>query len=117
MVAVAASGLSDTLTAGEQVSFDLYGMARKLPVATGEIAAWRRGLYVADSKPLGEVLSDLDAYHPGRIVVTSHRLAARRVNAVVQLDHIDAWLEALNETDGVAVRRLGPITLVQDRTD
>lgn len=114
-VAVTAGGLSDTLAAGDQVSFNLYDLGRKQHIEKGMIAAWRRGQYVAQGKPLGTVLGDIDEYHPGRIIVTSNALAARRVNAVVQFDHIDAWLDALGETEGVSVRHWGPLTIIGDR--
>ena len=115
VVAVVAGGRSDILNPGQRVAFNPYDMGRKVPIDTSLISAWRRGLYVADSKPLGDVLNDIDEYHPGRIVVTSRTLAARRVNAVVQFDHVDAWLDALNETRGVSVRHWGPLIIVSDR--
>ncbi|WP_428152516.1 FecR family protein [Brevundimonas sp.] len=115
VVAVVAGGRSDILTPGQQVSFNPYDMGRKQAVDPSVISAWRRGLYVAEGKPLGDVLAQIDEYHSGRIVVTSRALAARRVNAVVQFDHVDAWLDALNETRGVSVRRWGPLVIVGDR--
>lgn len=115
IVSVAAGGDTDILTKGQGISFNRYKLGRKNAVEIGTISAWRRGLYLAEDKPLAEVLADLDEYYPGKIVVTNRDLRASRINAVVQLDHIDAWLDALNETKGVAVRRMGPLTLVGDR--
>jgi len=117
VVAVVAGGRSDILLPGQQVGFSRYTMGRKQAVDTTAISAWRRGLYVAEGKPLGQVLTDIDEYHPGQIIVTSRTLAARRVNAVVQFDHVDAWLDALNETKGVSVRHWGPWIIVGDRKD
>lgn len=113
-VAVRAGGLVDSLRAGQQLSFTLYDMGQKNPIDPAVISLWRKGLYVAQGKPLGDVLRDLDEYHAGKIIITSSGLAARRVNAVVQFDHIDAWLDALNSTGNVSVKRWGPLTIVSD---
>lgn len=115
VVEVQAGGQSEVLTKGQQVGFGLYEMGRKTRVDRAAIASWRRGLYVAENKPLGEVLADLDEYYPGRILVTSARLRGIRINTVVQLGRLDAWFAALNDTKGVSVRHWGPVTLVGDR--
>ncbi len=115
IVAVFAAGESDTLYEGQQVGFNMYKMSAKSLVDTAYISAWRRGVYIADGKALGVVLSDLSEYHAGQIVISDEALAGRRVNAVVQLDHVDDWLEALGNTEGVEVRRYGPLVFVSAR--
>ena len=111
-VKVAAAGQSDVLSRGQQVRFGLYDLGDRNRVDTDAIAAWRRGLYVAQDKPLSDVLRDLDAYRSGRIIVTSAALRDRRINAVVQLNHIDAWLDTLGRTQGVSLRRWGSFVIV-----
>lgn len=115
IVAVSAGGQYDLLYKGQQVSFDRYLMRAKSEVDTSTISPWRRGLYIADDKALGEVLDDLGAYYPRKILIVDDALAKRRVNVVVQLNHIEDWLEALNDTTGVSVHRYGPITIVGAR--
>jgi transmembrane sensor len=114
-VDVGAAGRSDNLTADQQVSWTMYDLGRTQYVDPALISPWRRGLYVAERKPLGEVLGDLNEYYPGRIIVTSRSLAAHRVNAIVQLGHVDALLDALNDSRGISVRRWGPLAFVSDR--
>ncbi len=114
-VAVTASGRSEMLAAGDAVSLGLYDMGRRLHVDPNVISPWRRGLYIAEGKPLVDVLADLDEYHPGRIIVTSQALASRRVNAVVQIGHVDALLDSLGGMAGVSVRRWGPLTIISER--
>ena len=115
-VKVAAAGHADVLSGGEQVRFGLYDLGDKNRIDTDTIAEWRRGLYIAQDKPLGDVLGDLDDDRPGHIIVTDAALKERRINAVVQLDHIDAWLDTLGRTDGVSVRRWGSFVVVSADT-
>jgi len=114
-VAVVAAGRSDSLTADQQISWSRYDLGRAQYVKPDVISPWRRGLYIAERKPLGDVLADLNEYYPGPIIVTSHALAAHRVNAIVQLGHVNALLDALNDSEGISVRHWGPLTFVSDR--
>jgi transmembrane sensor len=111
-VEVLAADRSTILDKGQQVQFGLYDLGRKTFVDTSMASAWRRGLYFAENDTLGDVMRDLNAYYPGRIVLLDHGLADRRINAVVQLAHIDAWLAALNKIGGVSVRKIGPLVVI-----
>jgi len=111
-VEVLAADRTTVLDKGQQVQFDLYDLGPKTFVDTSMASAWRRGLYFAENDTLGDVMRDLNAYYPGHIVVLDHRLGDRRINAVVQLAHIDAWLAALNKIEGVSVRKIGPLIVI-----
>ncbi len=111
-VEVLVAGRSAILDKGQQVQFDLYDLGRKTLVDTNVAAAWRRGLYFAENDTLGDVMRDLNAYYPNRIIVVDNGLSRRRINAVVQLAHIDAWLTALNKIEGVSVRKIGPLVVI-----
>jgi transmembrane sensor len=111
-VEVLAAGRSAILTRGQQVQFGLYDLGRKTVVDTSVTTAWRRGLYIAENDTLGDVMRALNDYYPSRILVLDKTLRDRRVNAVVQLGHIDAWLDALNKIEGVSVRKLGPLVVI-----
>jgi transmembrane sensor len=101
-----------TLDKGQQVQFGLYDLGRKTLVDTSMASAWRRGLYFAENDTLGDVMHDLNAYYPNRIILLDSGLSERRINAVVQLAHIDAWLAALNKIGGVSVRKIGPLVVI-----
>jgi transmembrane sensor len=111
-VEVLAADRSTVLDKGQQVQFDLYELGRKTLVDTSMASAWRRGLYFAENDTLGDVMRDLNAYYPGRIILLDNGLGDRRINAVVQLAHIDAWLAALNKIGGVSVRKIGPLIVI-----
>jgi transmembrane sensor len=112
VVAVKTAGRSDVLRQGERIGFGAAASGGKSAIDRGTIAAWRRRLYVATDKPLGEVLSDLGEYRTGAIVVASAALRARRINAVVQIDRLDQWLDTLGTVRGITVRKWGPVVIV-----
>jgi transmembrane sensor len=111
-VEVLAADRSTVLDKGQQVQFDLYELGRKSLVDTSMASAWRRGLYFAENDTLSDVMRDLNPYYRGHIIVLDNRLGERRINAVVQLAHIDAWLAALNKIGGVSVRKIGPLIVI-----
>jgi transmembrane sensor len=111
-VEVLAADRSTVLDKGQQVQFDLYDLGRKTFVDTSMASAWRRGLYFAENDTLGDVLRDVNPYYRNRIVLLDTGLRDRRINAVVQLAHIDAWLAALNKIGGVSVRKIGPLVVI-----
>jgi transmembrane sensor len=81
-------------------------------VDTSAVTAWRSGLYVAEDKPLGDVVAALRAYHAGWIVVGGREIAALRVDAVLDLREPDAALDALAAGLPVAIRRFSPYLTV-----
>jgi transmembrane sensor len=62
--------------------------------ATAE-AAWRSGMYVAEARPLDEVIVALRAYHHGWIVIREDSLRSLKVSAVLDLRAPDVSLDTL----------------------
>ncbi|MFJ4249478.1 FecR family protein [Pseudomonas sp. NPDC089741] len=68
------------LTAGQQVAYG-QGAAQKLHAVDSEAQlAWRQGWLTYYKSTLAEVVEDLRRYYPGRIVLLSDELAARKVS-------------------------------------
>ncbi|MEJ1964548.1 MAG: FecR domain-containing protein [Gammaproteobacteria bacterium] len=74
--------------------------------------AWRRGRLIIEDQPLGDVVRELNRYYSGFIMVTDDKVARRRLNAVIDLKHIDQWLAALDESQPIDIRHLGPLVVV-----
>ncbi|MEJ0037906.1 MAG: FecR family protein [Gammaproteobacteria bacterium] len=74
--------------------------------------AWRRGRLIIEDQALGDVVRELNRYYPGLIMVTDNAVAQRRLNAVVDLKHIDQWLAALDESQPIDIQHLGPVVVV-----
>jgi transmembrane sensor len=66
--------------------------------------SWSTGKLVLQDRSLGEVIREIDRYYPGTIILANSEAAKRRVNAVVDLDHIDDWVAALTRSQGVKAR-------------
>lgn len=102
------------IVGGQRVDVGFYAFGDIQLVDSDSALAWRRGLYIAENEPLGNVLAELDRYDSARYMITSDELRARRINAVVRLDQTAAWLDALDQTPGVDVRRIGPVLMVSE---
>lgn len=97
-VAVTGSGAPEqpaALTAGEQVRvFD--GMTGATMTVDPDMAlAWLDGRLVFRDRPLGEVVSDLNRYHSGWIVILDESLRRHAVSGNYRLDDPLAAAEAL----------------------
>ncbi|HEV7309258.1 FecR family protein [Ensifer sp.] len=103
------AGLSSgmTLSEGERVSIDEDGAIGTTVAQDPAIAlAWQSGMYVAENRRLGDVVSALARYHDGWIVFSSDRLKLARVSAVLDLRTPDASLAALASGLPIRVTRM-----------
>ena len=101
-----------TLAPGEQVGYapGRIGMPRAVDLA--EAQAWQTGWYVFNDTPLSDVVARIERERSGRVVVLGARLAAQRVSGGFSLAEPDRALDALGNTMGFAVRRLGRVLTV-----
>lgn len=119
MVSAGASGVNPSqrlkLLEGQGVVVDARGHIGEAAKVSSDVAAWRSGLYVAEDRSLGEVISALQAYHPGWIVMRGDIGNRLRVNAVLNLKTPDESLLALANGLPISVRRLSPyLTVISD---
>lgn len=105
------------LMAARRTTVDAAGHAAPATrIARQAVGAWRHGRLVAEGLTLGQVVDRLADYRMAPILVTG--AAARlRVNAVLDLDDVDAALVALQLALPIRVRGLGPLLAVVDRAD
>jgi transmembrane sensor len=76
------------------------------------ITAWTRGQLVFESRPLGEVVDELNHSTAKRIVIESSRLRRRQVTGVIQLDDPDSLLSFLSDVPGVVIHKAGDGTVI-----
>lgn len=69
------------------------------------VTAWTRRQLVFESRPLGEVVDELNHSSAQRIVIQSSRLRRRRVTGVIQLDEPSSLLSFLSDVPGVVIRK------------
>jgi transmembrane sensor len=86
-----------------------YGKGRNARVEPANIVedlAWTSGRLILEDRSLREVVDELNRYFSNSVVLLGGEIGTRRINAVVDLDHIDTWLDALQDSQGVKVTRL-----------
>jgi len=81
-------GASIKLSPGEQVHYDAARLGNIVRVDLDKATAWRRGLLVFDDIPLREVISILNHYTAGSIVITNGELSEKRVSGVFKTSNI-----------------------------
>lgn len=101
------------LTPNQRVSFRADGLGRAGPVAADRATAWSNGRLVMADQPLARVVAEINRYGNRRVVLLNEEAGRRRVDAVVELRHIDNWLVALSASQGLYRTRFGPITVLR----
>ncbi|AOF16447.1 TPA: FecR domain-containing protein [Yersinia enterocolitica] len=64
-------------------------------IAVAEIGQWRSGQLLFRNRPLGELVTELRRYRPGKIELTDTRLAQLPVSGSLDLNHPDEFLDSL----------------------
>ena len=90
----------------QQLHADRRGLSAVAAVDAGKHTAWQRGELVADKMPLTELVSQLQRYHPTRILIVDPQVAALTVSGVFRLDDLEAILEALEVSLDLEAARL-----------
>lgn len=109
---VSAGGAETVLVPGQRIA---YAAGRLGPVTKADpaaVAAWRRGKLVFQDRPLGEVVAELNRYHPGVLRIAGEGLAARRVNGVFDLGDPVAVVGALEAALDITSLRLTDYLIV-----
>ncbi|WP_236186292.1 MULTISPECIES: DUF4880 domain-containing protein [Pseudomonas] len=93
-----------SLDPGQQVDIAQQRISALAAVPT-TANAWTQGLLIAERRPLGEVIAELDRYHPG-LLRCSAEVAELRVSGSFSLDQPDASLDLLARTLPIRIRRV-----------
>lgn len=112
-VQVTSGAQSEVLTPDRQISFNAKGLGQVRAVEASAETAWMRGRLIMENRPLGEVLSELDRYDGGKILLLNEEASQRRINAVIDLQRTDDWLAALASSQGLKRTQLGPLKILR----
>lgn len=74
--------------------------------------AWRRGKLIFNSRPLGDVVAEIERYRSGTIIIAGSRLRTLEVTGVFDLDDPEAILRTIEETLPVRALRLPLVTVL-----
>lgn len=100
--------------ADQRVRYSALGRPSEAETVDSDIeTAWRRGKLIFNRRPLGEVVSELERYRRGRIVVVSDRLRSLEVTGVFDLADPESVLRTIEETLPVRINRLPLVTVIR----
>jgi transmembrane sensor len=114
-VAVAQGGRVLQLGGGQQVSYSPAAPMGALASSTDTASAkaWREKLLVFRDQPLADVVSEVNRYRPGKIVVTNSELGQRLVNGTFHTDRLDDFVAQVRQLFKADARSLpGGIVLL-----
>ena len=103
------------LSPGEVLRVGRDGTPEKTETSPSLIAAWRKGLLVAQDRPLADLAAVLDRSFAGWIIVTDPRLAREPLTGIYTLSDPKAALRAMAEAQGAKLREISPWVLVVSR--
>jgi transmembrane sensor len=110
-VDVAASGRPVRVSAGEA----LHRTGATLSVAPADVdraTAWRMGRLVFSGERLSTVLTELDRYRRGSIILLDAAAGERRVTGSFDPHDTDEALDAIASSMGVSITRLSPFLVL-----
>lgn len=102
-----------SLQPGQSVRYGSEGLGAVRDVLLDEAMAWRDGRLIFDNVLLQDVISQIGRYRPGRIVILSSELAARRVSGNLPLGDTDAALASLQATVGFGMTGAGGLLVIR----
>ena len=115
-VEVAASGAGTAHAFLGQNQGLSYDASRATPVRTENAAqdlSWVQGRLILEDRSLADSVDELNHYYKGRLLLLDAGPETRRINAVIDLNHIDDWLDALGKTHAARVTRVGSLVFIR----
>lgn len=94
---------------GQQAAYNTAtGLSEPQPADIGQISAWRRGKLVFKNRALADVVTELERYLPGRIVITNNDIGALQVSGVFPIDEPEEALAMIGQILPVEMTQLSP---------
>lgn len=101
--------VSETLKPGESLRLDWpSGRVERSSVDPSQVAIWRQGSLFVENQTVAAIVSDLQRYVPGWIIIADPALAQRRITGVFDLQNPDRALQALAQSLAVESRQMTP---------
>ncbi|MEQ1560994.1 MAG: FecR family protein [Methyloglobulus sp.] len=105
-----------TLNPGEQAVFHENHLQRLPNADISGVDRWKNGQVQMNFVTLEQALAEISRYRRGGIKLLDRDLAQRQINAVIDLNQIDAWLTALESTLPINIHRLGPWLFIRSKS-
>jgi transmembrane sensor len=94
------------LKAGQQITYDARGFGETTATDGRRVEAWRQGLLVFNNQPLAQVVTEINRYRRGRIVLMNDDIGRLSLDATFRLDRIDEAVPKITHLFGLKIRTL-----------
>jgi transmembrane sensor len=99
--------------ANQQLHYDGAGLGQTLSVNAEEVSAWQDGILIFRFIPLSDVITEINRYRPGLVILLNAELGAKTVNGRFKIQRIDEALVWIEQVLGAKSRSLpGGIVLL-----
>jgi len=106
--------VSVEVSGDERVFYSRSGTVFTPEVVDADIeTAWRRGRLIFNQRKLGDVVSELERYRRGKIVITSHELRDLNVTGAFDLNAPETILDTLASTLPIRITELPLVTIIR----
>lgn len=113
-VSTDANSADVSLTADQRVRYVPHGSPSAIEAVDADAeTAWRRGKLIFNSRPLADVIAELERHRRGTIVIASPSLRSLAVTGVFDTSDPEAILTTIEETLPVTVTRLPLVTVLR----
>jgi transmembrane sensor len=103
---------SAKLTANQTVVYGAAGPSAVQPANAEEALSWTHGRLVLVNQSMADSVAEISRYYKGQLVLLDSGAGARRIDGVVDLNHIDDWLAGLENTHTVKIARVGALVIL-----
>lgn len=100
VICSAEQGQNRQLSVGQHTEIDKQSVAEISAINTDRAFAWLKGRLIFQDQTLADVITELDRYHPGAIVITDTKLAQTRITGNYKLDDTAALIRTLADIAG-----------------
>lgn len=108
----AADGTSAVLSPGQSVRLTHKGLGTIKPVNGDQTTSWQRGRLIFDRAPFADVLTELNRYRRGKILLSRDDLLDRQVSGVFDLNNLDGALTSITRELGLKTAQMPLLTLI-----
>jgi transmembrane sensor len=105
-VVVGCQASTVSVASQRQVSYSESGLGPIVRTDSAAVTSWREGFLVFQDARLADVVSEINRYRRGRIVVVGERLGEQPVNGRFYLARLDEVVEKLRNAFGARVTDL-----------
>jgi transmembrane sensor len=99
-------GRDTVLHTAQRANFGEGLISAIVPADVEATMAWRRRVLIFDGRSLAEVISEINRYRPGDIILTNPQLAARKVQARISLNQLGDIAALIHDAYGAKVTDL-----------